>query len=433
MNSIESDKHELLGTSHDEIQILFGKLVRGINQRITTGSDYERILDFVFSTLDLLIPYDRIGIALLDESKERVSLNWVKSKIAVRHLKRKYSAPIKGSSLESILRTGQPRIIDDLAKYLEDHPKSRSTQLILNDGIRSSLTCPLKANGKAIGIVFFSCRHPGVYNRSHIELFCQISDELSVIVRHDQLNKYFEQNQSRSNLFRTMLHDIKSPLAVVEGFLELAESENWYDQINQDGKETLQAVHRNVRHMNELVNDLAEMISFRQPNNSVASEEVDLHGFVSELSANGHLLAQRKNINFEVKVESDIPTCVNFDRMKIRRALDNLFTNAIKFSPRNTTITFGLRRSNSKLIFSIKDEGQGIPLEEQNKLFQEFSRTSVRPTEGEGSSGLGLAIVKNIIDLHGGTVDVKSEPGRGSTFSFALPINPYDEVTPALH
>ena len=122
-----------------ETQLLLGKVFRGITQKLNSDMPYTKILDFVFESMSMIIPFDRIGIALVEPDEKRVSLKWVKSSMPIQNLTGNYSAAIKGSSLENIFKTGQPRIINDLEKYAEDHPESVSAKLALQDGIALSL------------------------------------------------------------------------------------------------------------------------------------------------------------------------------------------------------------------------------------------------------------------------------------------------------
>jgi len=104
--------------------------------------------------------------------------------------------------------------------------------------------------------------------------------------------------------------------------------------------------------------------------------------------------------------------------------IDNLLSNAIKYSQAGTDISLRLCPENDKIVVSIADQGPGIPEEEQEKLFNVFGKTSVRPASGkERSTGLGLLIVKKIIEAHGGIVWVQSEPGKGTEFFFSLPLS----------
>jgi diguanylate cyclase (GGDEF)-like protein len=109
-----------------------------------------------------------------------------------------YSAPLEGSSLAEIIETGRPRIINDLEQYMRDHPRSESTRLILSDGVRSSLTCPLLALGKRVGFVFFSSNRPGAYSERHVELLTLVVGQLSLVVEKGRL--YADLLQAKADL-----------------------------------------------------------------------------------------------------------------------------------------------------------------------------------------------------------------------------------------
>ena len=114
---------------------------------------------------------------------------------------------------------------------------------------------------------------------------------------------------------------------------------------------------------------------------------------------------------------------ISFDPGKITQVVNNLISNAIKFSNPGTTINVNSFQTDTEIYISVQDQGQGIPKNELDKLFQPFSKLSVRSTAGERSTGLGLNIAKRIITGHQGRIWVESEVGKGSTFTFSLPLN----------
>ena len=118
---------------------------------------------------------------------------------------------------------------------------------------------------------------------------------------------------------------------------------------------------------------------------------------------------------------SEVPEAI-FDSDRIGQAVDNLVSNAIKFSSPGSKIIVILDRKGNAAKVSIQDEGPGISSEDQSRLFGEFQKLGNQPTGGEKSTGLGLAIVKKIIEAHGGSVGIESQIGKGSTFSFTIPL-----------
>jgi transcriptional regulator with GAF, ATPase, and Fis domain len=165
-----------------ERKVILSSLFRSIHEKMNQGLFYEDILDFVFMSLDKIIPYDRIGIALIEEEGKQIRLSWVRSKLKISTLKKDYSASMKNSSLQKLLSSGQPRIINNLEAYLIQNPDSISTKLALEDGINSSLTCPLIFDGRPLGVIFFSSAKISTYDESHIDLFSEIASGLALIV-----------------------------------------------------------------------------------------------------------------------------------------------------------------------------------------------------------------------------------------------------------
>jgi len=172
-----------------------------------------------------------------------------------------------------------------------------------------------------------------------------------------------------------------------------------------------------------MVNDLLDVSAIEAGNLEIQPEIVDLSAFLGEAQEESGLLAKRKEQ--EVLLEAPIGSLsIKMDPRRIHQVLTNLVTNAIKFSQPKTQITLGTQVLEDEICIFVRDQGQGIPKGEIAKAFSEFGRLSVRPTAGESSTGLGLAIAKRIVEAHGGRIWVESEQGKGSTFSFALPLAP---------
>lgn len=157
-----------------------------VTENINRGLGLEEVLEFLYEELRPIIPFNRIGCALLDEPRRHVVAHWAHSDRAIC-LGKGYRAPLTGSTLADIVRTGRPRIINDLVAYLREKPQSGSTELIVREGMRSSLTCPLVVQGRPVGFLFFSSDHPSAYSHVHVAFFQQIAGQLSVIIEKGRL------------------------------------------------------------------------------------------------------------------------------------------------------------------------------------------------------------------------------------------------------
>jgi signal transduction histidine kinase len=133
------------------------------------------------------------------------------------------------------------------------------------------------------------------------------------------------------------------------------------------------------------------------------------------------MLAKAKSIELNIDLPENLPS-VKLDKERINQVLNNLITNAIKFSFPETVIIMKAERKENEVLISVVDQGQGIPKNEIPHIFGEFNCASVRPTAGEKSTGLGLSIVKRMVEAHQGRIWVESELEKGSTFMFTLPI-----------
>lgn len=403
-------------------QLELAKLFKEINLRVGQGVDYQSILDFAFDSLKLWVPFDRIGIALVDDSESEVSSAWTKSKSPVNSLTASHKASLKGSSLEHVLKTKCPRIISDLEKYFADHPDSKSTELALADGIRSSLTCPLIAGNKPIGFVFFSSLQPHTYHAGHLEVLTDISAGISLIIDKARLQRFFDENRDRVRTLNSAIHDLRSPLSVMRGFLDLTYHQAWYEELDGKAKDILHILSRNSDFMLSLLDDLQQVAVYN--GTPQAFSVVNLREFLHEVLRDGALLAARKEIRLRDEIDPWLPKDCRFNPQGLRRVIENLFSNAFKYSAPKTEVCFKVLSQGTKILFSVEDQGQGIHESELGSLFKEFGRASSKPTGGEFSTGLGLFITRRIIENHGGRIWVQSQVGKGSAFYFEIPVNP---------
>ena len=158
-----------------------------ITERVNEGLLIDEMLDHVYENFFSLIPYDRIGLALLEDGNAVVRAYWARSEASEIKLPLGYSAGLAGSSLEGIIRTGRPRILNDLEGYLERHTDSDSTRRIVEEGMRSSLTCPLIVKGQPVGFLFFSSMNTDTYSEDHQDLFQQIAGQLSMTLEKGRI------------------------------------------------------------------------------------------------------------------------------------------------------------------------------------------------------------------------------------------------------
>ncbi len=403
-----------------------------VTERINRGLLLDEVLDEIYDAFRPIIPYDRIGVALLEEDdrgRKMVRSQWMRSDNQAAHIGPGYAAPLAGSSLETILDTGEPRIINDLQAHLLHHPKSRSTQQILKDGVRSSLTCPLVAAGRPVGFIFFSSNTPNTYRNAHVATFQQIAGQLAMILEKSRLyQRLMELNELKNRFLGVAAHDLRNPLGVLGGYVDLLRQEA-LGPLNEAQQEVMAVMADVTGRMSGLVDDLLDVSAIESGRLELEREPLDLNRFLREQAHSQGLIAQGKAIRIALELPEPLPS-VAADGQRLGQVIDNLIANAIKFSPRDTVITLAGSADEDWVQISVSDQGPGVPAEERERLFEPFQRGSNTPTADEQSTGLGLSIVQKLVQAHGGRVHVDEAPGGGARFTVQLPCDAGTDAQP---
>jgi signal transduction histidine kinase len=227
-------------------------------------------------------------------------------------------------------------------------------------------------------------------------------------------------NGFKNEILGTVAHDLKNPLGVILGRTEMLK------ELISTGA-SASGVVAQVDHIRDATKRLTTMVDHLISDAmadafdiTIRREPVDVAALVKEVAEANQPLAVNKQQAIHVTAPANIVTMCDTDR--IREAIDNLISNAIKYSPIAGKITVAVSHEGNDTIIRVSDEGAGLSPEDLGRLFGRFQRLSAKPTAGESSTGLGLSIVKRIIDMHGGEVTADSDgPGKGSTFTITLP------------
>jgi signal transduction histidine kinase len=228
-------------------------------------------------------------------------------------------------------------------------------------------------------------------------------------------------NERKNELLGIAAHDIRSPLTVIELYITLLE-ERLGERADPEIRKFTATIRRTNQKILALVGDLLDYAAIENGTLSLQRQPVRLRPLVEEALEPHVALARTKGIDVRLEPGDD-PPVVSADPQRIEQVLTNLVSNAVKFSGRGTAVTVRILTSGAEAGIAVRDEGPGIAAEEIPRIFAPFHRAATKGTAGEGSTGLGLAIVQKIADAHGGRIEVESVPGKGSTFTFFLPVD----------
>ncbi len=228
-------------------------------------------------------------------------------------------------------------------------------------------------------------------------------------------------NREKNQFLGMAAHDLRSPLGLIRSFADLLDDE-LRPVMSHEQRSYLNKIKESSNFLLGMISDLLDISVIESGRLELELAPIDYASIIENIVHLNQVLARRKNIEISMVIPGALPRVVA-DKNRVEQALNNLIGNAIKFSYPETRVEVSLKYENESVIVSVKDQGQGIPESELNRLFKPFHRTSVRSTDGEKNTGLGLAIVQKIIASHGGKVWVNSVVGQGSTFSFSIPAH----------
>jgi len=229
----------------------------------------------------------------------------------------------------------------------------------------------------------------------------------------DAYQKLEELDAMKSQFVSMVSHELRTPLTSIRGGLQLV-LQSLDEQTNEDEVALLNASLHSSERLIRLTNDILDMSKFEAGRMTLRPIRTRFEPLVDlAISAVGNLPG--KNVLVVKDIEADLPD-VTVDPDRIVQALVNLLSNAIKFSPAGESVRVSARAEGGRILCTITDQGPGMTAEEQTRLFQPFAQ--LEGGAKVGGTGLGLVITRHIIEQHGGTVSVASQPGKGSSFSF---------------
>jgi len=406
-----------------------------LKQLWLSGKSLFEVLDVIYDTMFPIIPFDRLSVAFYEEETGLVVSRWVRSQDEPKHVGKGYWAELKGSSLEPILRTGRPRIISDLERYLAEHKDSRATRDVLRDGVRSNLTCPLRAGGRPIGLLFFSSSRPDAYQEVHVETFLAVAESLSLAVEKvKHIDDLAEAKRNYAQILYFVAHELKSPLSSI---VTLGQTllNGYVGKMTAQQDEKVGRMVANCNYLMNLVRDYLDLSQIESgemryspvPAVNLAEEVVRPAVAVLEDFASEH----------QMEIETDLEyLSAPCDPNLLRVVLGNLLGNAIKYGKPGTRILIRLVRraffdysdSGERVrqywaLFSVNNQGTGFTQEQKKRLFARFQRIARPEFKSVKGSGIGLYISRQIVVKHGGEITADSFPGEWAEFRFRIPMH----------
>jgi len=215
-------------------------------------------------------------------------------------------------------------------------------------------------------------------------------------------------------------HELKTPLTPIKIYATTLKKPKAFGELNQKQTEAVDAIHFNALRLERLIGDLLDVQRLETGRMMFSKEKFSVNEVLDEAVKDYQIMSQEKNIQISSKIDGEI--ILYSDKKRIDQVLDNLARNSIDFVPKDTgTIQIFAEKNNDNVLFTVKDNGQGISKEAQKKLFAKFYQADTSVTRRHGGTGLGLAICKGIVEGLGGEIWLESEEGKGTNVYFTIP------------
>jgi signal transduction histidine kinase len=417
----------------DEVRDRTGELARSVqelqalgevSQAVNSTLDLQTVLSTIVARAVQLSATDAGAIYVFDEARQEFELR------ATHGMDTATTAALR----DQRIRTSERRIARATAQRsalqipdLLEEPSSPVLEIIIRAGYRAMLVLPLLRPDCIVGALVVRRRAPGEFSRSIIDLLETFAAQSVLAIQNARLFREIEEkgrelaeaSKHKSQFLANMSHELRTPLNAILGYTELI-LDSIYGEPTEKMRTVLERLQANGRHLLGLINDVLDLSKIEAGQLTLSLDDYSLsdmvHGVVSAVEP----LAAEKRLAFKAEVAPDLPTGRG-DGRRLSQVLLNLVGNAIKFTDQGE-VAIQASATNGAFTVAVCDTGPGIAAADQAKIFEEFQQADSSITRKKGGTGLGLSIAKRIIEMHGGRIWVESEPGKGSTFYFRLPV-----------
>jgi len=362
-----------------------------------------------------LVPFDRIAVVLVEGERLEVlaaagtGVDDVFPPGSVR--------PIAGSIFDAVA-SGRTVYRRDLTE--PQHPEEED---LLALGLRSRLAAPLLVGSAAVGLISFSRRDADAFNSEEVELVSLIGRLAGTAVQniraydaeHRTVEELRRLSALRADFVSLVSHELRSPMAAVIGAAQTLQ-QRWRELSPDQRASFLALISGETSRLADLIADVLDTSRIEAGTFTYKFDDLDVGELTEEAVASASLA--QDEVAIHSKVHGPLPV-LRGDRTRLRQVLANLIENAVKWSDAGAAVDVEAYALNGRVVVAVRDSGPGIARDEQTVIFEKFGRAT--GGTGRAGSGLGLFIARSIAEAHGGTVDVRSVPGEGATFTLALP------------
>ena len=415
MDITERKKHEILQVG-----------IHNVLEAVATGAPLENSLDLLMRVIEEYEPEMLCSILVLSDDGKHLTLG------AAPNLPEGYNRAIDGlaigpdsGSCGTAAFTKKMVVVEDIAV---DPKWEKLREAGLSHNLRACWSQPiLSSDRKVLGTFAMYARVPRRPTERELSIMDTASHIAGIIIERRKVERSLidakeaaeEANRVKSNFLANVSHELRTPLNAILGFSQILEMKR--GEIDRERElEFLGYIRQSGEHLLEMVNDILDLSKIESGRFDLEKNPFDLREMLSRVLLIVKSLAEEKGLAIDCEIEPDLGI-MTADELRLKQVFYNLLSNAIKFTPEGKRIGVRAAGDGGRAVITVWDEGIGITEDDLEKIFDPFEQAQRRRGEDEQGTGLGLSITKKIIELHGGTLEVKSTPGEGSSFTMVLP------------
>ena len=399
-----------------------------VSQAVSSTLDLETVLATIASHAVQLSGTDSGVIYEFDETTKEFNLR-ASHRMEAPVVEMLRAAPIHlGEGTTGRAATMRaPLQVSDISNERE-YTAARARPLLIRLGYRSLLSVPLLREQQIMGALTVWRRQTGEFPPEVVNLLQTFATQSALAIQNARLFREIEEksqqieaaNRHKSEFLANMSHELRTPLNAIIGFSEVLQ-EKLFGELNEKQAEYTDDILTSGRHLLSLINEILDLSKVEAGRMELELATFDLPLAIDNARTFVRERATRHGITLDVKIDERLGDIVG-DERKIKQILLNLLSNAVKFTPEGGRIGINARQVGGSVEISVTDTGIGIAPEDQPKIFEEFRQVGADYAHKVEGTGLGLTLAKKFVELHGGRIWVESEVGKGSKFTFTLPI-----------
>jgi signal transduction histidine kinase len=422
---------------HDELgrlAIALNRAGRRVERRVETlrrlhsllrqeyhGADLPEILARSAEAIAAFTRAERVWFFLHDPQSNRLQAAWPAWNLGEDTATRLQVPAGARSIVSEVFRGGELSIVDDLQSLSAADPAFPQVLAVTN-----AVLCPLKTEKETLGVVVATNR-PGGFGQEEADALTSFADAASLLLRNARLYSTLQgtveelrrASRLKDHFLQNVNHELRTPLTSIVGWTDLLEEATVDEETLRRGlKQSRQA----ARVLLALIDDLLDLARTDRGTLSLDLRMVSLSDVVSRAMETVRLMAESKGVVLILAPRPVSMPAVRADVLRLQQIVWNLLANAIKFTPRHGRVIVRIEREADTYLVSVEDDGIGIPENELPHVFDRFRQADGSATRRHPGMGIGLTLARSLVELHGGTIRAESNPGRGSRFTFSLPI-----------